>query len=580
VSTPNPIALIDFTAPTEGAFRERLAFVEPIEVLRADTLDAVLSVLQQVEVEAKRGRWSVGFVAYEAATAFDPALLTYPPDGELAWFAVFDQARPWPRLPTGTYAPLSWRAGLDRRDFERAIDQIHRAVADGEVYQINFTAPLSSPFSGDPLALFEALLRAQPGGYAAYIDTGSQQVLSVSPELFFDWRDGLLLSRPMKGTAARSPDPADDASRANHLRTSDKERAENVMIVDLVRNDLSRVAEPHSVQVPRLFHVEALPTVWQMTSDVVALTRPHVGLPDIFRALFPCGSVTGAPKRRAMHWIAQLETGPRGVYCGAVGVVRPGGSATFNVPIRTVRVRSGAARCGIGSGITADATAAGEWAEWRSKQAFLLRAESPFELLETMRLENGYLWHVSEHLARMANAAQRFGFAWQPQMAQQVLRHLIDEHPTGRWRVRLLAGADGACRAEAFELAEMSLPARVRLAEQPFEAAGSEFVRFKTTRRGHYDAFAPDDPDVFDTLLWNEAGELTEFTRGNVAVRINGQWVTPPTSCGLLSGVGRAVALREGKVVERVVQRSELAHAQGLAFINDLRGWLPVELIP
>lgn len=575
-----PTALIDFIAPVEGAARERLAFFDPLAVLQADTLDEVPLVLQRVEAEARQGRWCVGFVAYEAAPAFDRAMQAHRPDGRLAWFGVFDRAQPWPAPSPLRYEPLSWTAGIDRAGFERAIARIHAAIADGEVYQINFTAPWRSAFAGHPLGLFHALHRAQPDGYAAYLDTGTQQVLSVSPELFFDWRDDRLLSRPMKGTAAREADPQADARRAEHLRTSEKERAENLMIVDLIRNDLSRVAQPHSVQVPRLFHTQALPTVWQMTSDVVARTRAGVGLVDIFRALFPCGSVTGAPKLRAMHWIGQLEAGPRGVYCGAVGVVRPGGSATFNVPIRTVSLQAGQARCGIGSGITADADAAGEWAEWRSKQAFLVRAQSAFELLETMRLEAGRVVHRDEHLARMSTAARHFGFTWQPQAAAQALDRLVAAHPAGLWRVRLLAGADGSCRAEAFALHDVVPPVRVRLAERPFEAAGSEFVRFKTTRRAHYDALAPTDPAVFDTLLWNEAGELTEFTRGNVAVKLHGRWVTPPLSCGLLGGIGRAMALRDGRLVEQVVHRDELPQAQGLAFLNSLRGWLAAELLP
>jgi para-aminobenzoate synthetase / 4-amino-4-deoxychorismate lyase len=576
---PAPTALIDFIAPVEGASRERLAFFDPLTVLQTRRLDEVPSVLERVEAEARRGRWCVGLVAYEAAPAFDAGMAVHPADGPLVWFAVFDQAHPWPMPSDLPYEPLSWNGGIDRTAFELAIDRIHAAIADGEVYQINFTAPWRSAFAGNPRGLFHALHRAQPDGYAAYLDTGSQQVLSVSPELFFDWRSGQLLSRPMKGTAAREADPQLDARRAEHLRTSDKERAENLMIVDLIRNDLSRVAQPHGVQVPRLFHTQALPTVWQMTSDVTARVRHGVGLVDIFRALFPCGSVTGAPKLRAMHWIRELEAGPRGIYCGAVGVVRPDGSATFNVPIRTVSVDSGQARCGIGSGITADADAAGEWAEWRSKQAFLVRAQSPFELLETMRLEGAQLLHGEEHLARMAATARHFGFPWQEQSAVRALEQVAAAHPQGAWRVRLLADAQGFCRAEAFALGSTEQPVTVQLASRPFESAHSEFVRFKTTRRAHYDAFAPTDPAVFDTLLWNESGELTEFTRGNVAVKLDGRWVTPPLSCGLLDGIGRARALREGRVVEQVVHRDELPRAQGLAFLNSLRGWLAAELL-
>ena len=574
---PAPTALIDFIAPVEAA-RERLAFFDPLAVLEARTVDQVQPLLARVEAEARQGRWCVGFVAYEAAPAFDTAMAVHPAHGLLAWFGVFDQAHPWPAPSDHRYEPMSWNGGIDQAAFERTIDRIHAAIADGEVYQINLTAPWSSPFHGDPRALFQALHRAQPDGYAAFLDTGTQQVLSVSPELFFDWRGGQVLSRPMKGTAARDADPQVDARRAEHLRTSEKERAENLMIVDLIRNDLSRVAQPHSVQVPRLFHTQALPTVWQMTSDVTAQVRQGVGLVDIFRALFPCGSVTGAPKLRAMHWIRQLEEGPRGVYCGAVGIVRPGGSATFNVPIRTVSLQADQARCGIGSGITADADAAGEWAEWRSKQAFLVRAQAAFELLETMRLEEGVLHNRDAHLARMAAAARHFGFAWDERSTVEALDPVAATHPQGLWRVRLLADAQGACRAEAFALGPTAQPVPVQLASRPFVDARSEFVRFKTTRRAHYDAFAPSDPAVFDTLLWNEAGELTEFTRGNVAVKLDGRWVTPPLSCGLLGGIGRAKALRDGRVVEQVVHRDDLSRAEGLAFLNSLRGWLAAEL--
>jgi para-aminobenzoate synthetase/4-amino-4-deoxychorismate lyase len=574
----DPTALIDFIAPVEGASRERLAFFDPLTVLQTRRLVEVPSVLERVEAEARRGRWCVGFVAYEAAPAFDAGMAVHPADGPVVWFAVFDQAQPWPMPSDLPYEPLSWSGGIERTAFQQAIDRIHAAIADGEVYQINFTAPWRSAFAGHPRGLFHALHRAQPDGYAAYLDTGTQQVLSVSPELFFDWRSGQLLSRPMKGTAARDADPQVDAQRAEQLRASEKERAENLMIVDLIRNDLSRVAQPHGVQVPRLFHTQALPTVWQMTSDVTARLRPGVGLVDIFRALFPCGSVTGAPKLRAMHWIRELEAGPRGIYCGAVGVVRPDGSATFNVPIRTVSVGGGQARCGIGSGITADADAAGEWAEWCSKRAFLVRAQSAFDLLETMRLEAGVLQRQQEHLARMAVAARHFGFTWDERAAVRALARVVATHPQGLWRVRLLCDAKGSCRAEAFALAPTVQPVRVQLAARPFVEARSEFVRFKTSRRAHYEAFAPTDPAVFDTLLWNESGELTEFTRGNVAVKLDGRWVTPPLSCGLLDGIGRARALREGRVVERVVHRDELPRAQGLAFLNSLRGWLAAEL--
>lgn len=370
-------ARIDFTNPHDSAApRLRHAFGTPREVLAAYTLAEVRPVLDAVQQAAQEGRWCVGYLRYEAAPAFDAALTTHPADGPLAWFAVHDQALPWPPGDTAESVQVRWQPALARPAFDAALATLQQAIAQGEYYQVNFTARivglLQPGDAAEPaLALFQALQRAQPGGYAAFLDTGEEQLLSVSPELFFDWQGGQILTRPMKGTAPRGATLDADAALAAALRASSKERAENVMIVDLLRNDLSRIAEPFSVQVPRLFHTEALPAVWQMTSDVTARTRAGCTLADVFGALFPCGSITGAPKVRAMQAIRTLELQPRGVYCGAIGVVRPGGAAIFNVPIRTVTLRGRQASCGIGSGITSSASAEGEWQEWRHKSSFL-----------------------------------------------------------------------------------------------------------------------------------------------------------------------------------------------------------------
>jgi para-aminobenzoate synthetase / 4-amino-4-deoxychorismate lyase len=577
---PASRTLIDFIHPHDAnAAPERLAFGEPDQVLQARTLEQVAGVLEQVQACALAGHWCVGYVRYEAAPAFDAALQVHPPqasDGPLAWFGVHrtpltDDAL-WHDL---TPEPaVDWRPTLDRAAFDTGMASIHASIASGEFYQVNYTAPLVAPFGGAALPWFHALRRAQPRAYSAFIDTGDEQVLSVSPELFFDWKEGHLLSRPMKGTAPRGSTAEEDATRAQTLRSSPKEQAENVMIVDLIRNDLSRVAQPFSVQVPRLFHLEALPSVWQMTSDVVAKAREGTSLRDVFQALFPCGSITGAPKVQAMRTLRTLEPQARGVYCGAVGMVRPGGHATFNVAIRTLVVRDGSARCGIGSGITADAQPDGEWAEWQSKRRFLERASQPFELLETLALRDGQWGHLEDHLQRMAGAAQHFGFAWAPEAVRNALRALQASHPQGAWRVRLLLQPNGNCTAQAFALAATPQPVRLQLASRPMEEAHSEFVRFKTTRRAHYDAFTPTDPQVFDTILWNANGELTECTRGNLALQLDGQWVTPSAASGLLPGVGRAALLRQGVWVERVLRLEDLQRAQGLMFVNSLRGCL------
>ncbi len=636
-------ALIDFSDPQDpGAPRLRLAFGAARLHLQADKLAEVRGVLDAVQAHSLAGRWCVGYVAYEAAPAFDAALAVHTPSdshGPLAWFAVYDQALPWPaEAPSAsaadaTLAPaahassalgadaqsapiadapsapgakatsasatgasaapaaevrVDWQPLLARADFDAAMDTLLQAIGQGELYQVNFTTQMQGALTlehgasqkSSALALFAALQRAQPGGYAAYIDTGAHgQLLSVSPELFFDWRNRDLLARPMKGTARRGHNPEEDAALAQTLRSSPKERAENVMVVDLLRNDMSRVAEAFSVKVPRLFHTEALATVWQMTSDVQARTRAGTSLADVFGALFPCGSVTGAPKVRAMQMIRQLETQARGVYCGALGLVQPGGAATFNVPIRTVTLQGLNARCGIGSGITADARPEGEWQEWGYKQAFVQRASQAFSLLETMALQGGEFRHLDAHLARMQAGAQHFATPWDELRVRDCLQVLAIKHASGLWRVRLLLDARGTPQAQAFALPPSPARVRLQLADRPLPEAHGEFVRFKTTRRAHYDAFTPADEAVFDTILWNPQGEITECTRGNIALELDGRWVTPALQCGLLGGVGRAQALESGRVVEAVVRREELARATQIAFVNSLRGWLAADAL-
>ncbi|MGH6647162.1 chorismate-binding protein [Aquabacterium sp.] len=597
---PPPVALIDFPAPQGG--RQRLGFSQPLTWLVATEPGQVRSTIDAAHGEALRGRWCVGWVAYEAAPAFDDHLPVHQaePGQPLAMFAVFDQAWPWPdNTPPSTWQTTPWRSGLNAQDFTAQVECIRELIRAGEVYQINLTTPLRSelqPQAPDTaLDYFHALHRSQPDGYAAYLDMASRpapdtslsncpsHVLSMSPELFFHWQGEQITTRPMKGTAARGATPEADHAAALHLQTSDKERAENLMIVDLLRNDLSRIAQLGSVQVPSLFDVQALPTVWQMTSTVQARTRDGLRLSEVFAALFPCGSVTGAPKRRAMHHIAALEGAPRGVYCGAVGLMAPGGEVTFNVPIRTVVLKPGhaawEARCGIGSGITLDATPEAEAQEWRHKQAFLKRAAQPFELLESLRLEEGSIPRMDAHLQRLAGTARHFGFPLDIGAARNALQRQALACPQGLHKLRLLVDARGLVTCEAAPVTASNPPITVALAKQAMPPA-DEFIAHKTTQRGAYAPFhAP--AGCFDTLLWNAQGELTEFTIGNVAVKLAGEWFTPPLSAGLLPGVMRQTLLTEGRLRERTITLDELRHhAEGLALINSVRGWLDARLAP
>ncbi|MBC7701111.1 chorismate-binding protein [Aquabacterium sp.] len=593
--SPLPVALLDLPAAQGG--RQRHAFGPALTWLVATDLAQVRSVIDAAHEHARQGRWCVGWVAYEAAPAFDDHLPVCPPepDQALAMFAVFDQALPWPTTThRGAWQTTPWQSNLSAHAFTAQVEAIHELIRAGEVYQINLTTPLSSQLEPKApetaLQYFHALHRSQPDGYAVYLDTAGQpsttglsHVLSVSPELFFHWRGDQITTRPMKGTAARGTTPHEDAAAARHLQTSDKERAENLMIVDLLRNDLSRIAQVGSVQVPSLFDVQALPTVWQMTSTVQARTRVGLRLSDVFAALFPCGSITGAPKRRAMHHIAALEDAPRGVYCGAVGLMAPGGEVTFNVPIRTVVLRSGSqpgwdARCGIGSGITLDATAEAEASEWRHKQAFLRRAAQPFELLESLRLEDGHIPRLEAHLQRLTRTARHFGFPLDAEIVRRALTQRAQAHPHGIHKVRLLLDAQGQATCESSPLATTALPIRVALAAHAMPVA-DEFIAHKTTQRSAYAAFSP-PPGCFDTLLWNAQGEITEFTIGNVAVKLAGLWLTPPLSAGLLPGVMRETLLAEGHLRERTITVNELRQAEGIALINSVRGWMDAELMP
>jgi len=561
----------------------RLDFGVPRAVLRADTLSEVGPVIEAAQAAARQGAWVVGWLAYEAASAFDPALPTHAPDGPLAWFGVHDA--PLAEEASGNGASDARAAWVDtpgaRADFDAALAALRQAIEAGEVYQVNHTARWHGELGhGSALQWFERLRGEQPAAYLAYVDGGGQQVLSLSPELFFDWDGDEILTRPMKGTAPRGVDARDDAAQAVRLKACAKERAENVMVVDLLRNDLSRIARPGSVRVPSLFDMRALPTVWQMTSDVRARTREGTPLLDVLRALFPCGSVTGAPKRQAMRRIVQHEADARGVYCGAVGVLRPRGGATFNVAIRTVTVRGRALSLGVGSGITSGSQARAEWREWQHKKAFAERAAESFELLETLLLDWGTWRHEPRHRERMAQSAVCLGFAWREGDWGEALRVLAAAHPQGLWRVRVLCARDGRVQATAHAMDPAALPAPVRLvlAERAFAAAHSPFVRHKTTRRAHYAAAERALPGVFDTLLWNDDGELTECTRGNIALRFDEGWVTPALDCGLLPGIGRQVALEEGRLREAVVPLMALERVREWAFLNSLRGWLPAVL--
>ena len=570
-----------------------LAFGPASRVLTADRPEDVVPVLAEVDRATRAGRWAYGYLAYEAAAGLDAGWAVADRDAgglPLAVFALCDEpdAVPPVALPDG--AARDYTIGPWTRDWTEPghcvdVARVREHIAAGDTYQLNLTVRLDAPVTGDLSQLYADLAWAQRGSYAAYLDLGRFAVVSASPELFFEWREDLLVTRPMKGTAPRGRTTAEDDEQLRRLLASHKERAENLMIVDLLRNDLGRIAEVGSVEVPALFVHERYETVWQLTSEVTARPRAGTGLVDVVRALFPSGSVTGAPKQRTMELIRQLEHRPRGVYCGAVGVVAPPGhrySARFNVAIRTVTVdrERGTAEFGTGGGITWSSDAAAEHAELLAKTAILAEPYEEFALLETMAQVPGRgLRNLERHLHRLGDSAAYFGFAFdRAAVTDRVLadvRAAVDGDAGAR--VRLALRRDGSVDVRVGPLPEPP-SGPVRLALDPEPVDDGVFLRHKTTRRRVYTERAARHRGADDVLLVDRRGQVTESTVANVAARLDGVWWTPPLSAGCLPGVERGRLVEEGSLRERDLTPADLRRADALALVSSLRGWRPAVL--
>ena len=611
----------------DAARGQWLSFREPVQVLEARQVEAVLPALREAEALVNaHGLYAAGFLSYEASPAFDPSFRVRADSGDfpLLWFGLFAP----PEVVAGPEPATmdlggEWNPSVTRAEYAAAIDCVQAHIARGDTYQVNYTFRLRRAFDGDDWALFGALAQAQQAAYPAYVDVGRYAICSVSPELFFARQGRQVTARPMKGTAPRGRWSAEDRAQAAWLRGSEKNRAENVMIVDMLRNDLGRVAEVGSVRVPRLFEVERYPTVWQMTSTVTAETGASTT--DLLAALFPCASITGAPKTRTTQLIAELEREPRRIYTGCVGFMGPGQRAQFNVAIRTVLVdrARGQAEYGVGGGIVWDSNAADEYEECRNKARVLSEPRPKFALFETLLWspETAGYWLLDYHLRRLEKSAEYFGFAVRPGEARARLEALGQTLTGQAYRVRLQVEADGEVGVSTERM-----EGRVRLVagrgysslagvgeqrsggagergrggeEARDEAAGERegdeqvlrlqlapvpvnpnqrWLFHKTTRRQVYDAARAACPGADDVLLWNEQGEVTETTIANVVARLGGRLVTPPLSCGLLPGTLRAWLLDQGQVIEQVIRLDELAGCE-LYRINALRGWQRVALV-
>lgn len=570
-----------------------------LEILQAEAAGEVRPALDRLEAGVDAGLYGAGFLTYEAAPALDAKLTTRTPgDLPLAWFGLFREARPAASPHAawhGSLEPLDWRPSVSPAGYEGALRLLRQLIERGETYQVNYTFRLSAPFGGEPRALFSALVAAQPARYSTYLDLGRHVIASVSPELFFSLEGSRVLCRPMKGTAARGIDLASDRRQIAWLAASEKNRAENLMIVDMVRNDLGRIARPGSVETTELFAVEPYPTVLQMTSTVEAETEAPIV--DVLAALFPSASITGAPKRRTMELIARLEDRPRGVYTGAIAYLAPGRSARLSVAIRTLHLDrlTGLAEYGTGGGITWDSDSGAERQEAIAKARVLLGEPHPFDLFETLlwTRADGYFL-LERHLDRLLDSAAYFDREIDRSALRRALEALAEELTEESYRVRLVLERNGGLDLEAQPLdhdgfraapSPTDVPAaagrrsvwRVALARRPVDRRDLR-LRHKTTDRRPYDEALEACPGVDDVLLWNADGEVTEATVANVVYRFDGRLWTPPVSSGLLSGTLRQELLERRQIDERVLETTELPSV-GIYLINSVRGWIPADLV-
>ncbi|WP_375392155.1 aminodeoxychorismate synthase component I [uncultured Sphingomonas sp.] len=570
-----PFVLLDDARPGGQARLYR----DPVRIVTARAPGEVRAALDAVR--DARGLHAAGWLAYEAAAAFEPSLPAPAGSARLAWFGLFDtvvDVDPAALLPDGAGA---WVGApepmIDRAAYDVRFAQVQALIAAGDLYQANLTFQARVPVAGDPLAIYAAVRGRAAAGWGAIVHTGDAVILSFSPELFFAADGDRLTARPMKGTARRRADPAEDAAVAAALAVDPKQRAENLMIVDLLRNDLARVAAPGSVAVPALFAVERYPTVHQLTSTVTATLAPGRDAVDVIAALFPCGSITGAPKLSAIAALARIEGGvPRGVYTGAIGRIDADGGAQFNVAIRTLTWRTdsegGVAVMGLGGGIVADSRADAEWDEALAKGAFLTAGARPFDLIETMAFDPvAGIALLERHLSRMAASAAALGFRFDRHGARNELQAATFRLRQPK-RVRLLLARAGGLAVEVAP--RPPAPAGpLPVAIVPLPVAPADFrLRHKTSDRGFYDA-ARRTAGTAEVAFTDPAGCLTEGSFTSLFVERDGRLVTPPLARGLLPGVLRAELLANGRAVEGDLTPADLAG--GFFVGNALRGLLP-----
>lgn len=581
MTTQNPFLHFNFADRSRNT--RSLTFSNPDEVIIAWKLEEVIPCLQIIDQATKEGKYAAGYIAYEAAPAFDPNLRTKSEYRmPLLWFGIFLEPDTTWKQPTenNQLYPGAWWPNVSTDLYNDTIDKIQEYMKQDQIKQVNYTIQMSTAFNGDPFAFYRQLHQAQEAKYTAYLNIGDFTILSASPELFFHIDNNKITTKPMKGTVRRGKTHQEDKELANWLYNSEKDRIENKLIVDVMRADLAKIAIAGSIKTNKLYEIEQYPTVYQMTSTITADLINGKNIIDIFRALFPCGSITGLPKKEAMQIIADLESAPREAYCGAIGFLTPENEAVFNVPIRTVAIdnQNKKATYGVGGGITLGSTKTGEYDEVLAKAKVLHTKRPHFDLLETIALLNGEYFLLENHLERLRKSASYFNFSVDIRQIKNNLLKASHKHPKNCYKVRLLVAKDGTFRIEADKIEHATNKITVALADRPIDKEDI-FLYHKTTYRHIYELHKQRQPNASDVLLWNKQKEVTEFTTGNIVVEQNGRLLTPPIACGLLAGTFRDELIQKEIIKEEKIYHHELKNCSRIWYINSVRKWVEVTLM-
>lgn len=580
----NPGAILFESSTVSRAQQNRsLFFQDPLHWIEVRHLDQLPAAFAKIDEALAQGHWIAGYFSYECGYHWEPtAYPHYQPKSNslpLAAFGIYAEptlCMPFSQRPPHEVGLTDLAVSLTPEQYTRQFEQTQRYISAGDTYQLNLTAEVYAPYTDDPAELFAHMMAAQPVDLGAMLHVGAHHILSASPELFFHQRDRQIVVRPMKGTAPRGSTPSEDDRLAHSLAADEKNRAENVMIVDLLRNDLGRIAEFGSVHPEKLFSVERLPSLLQMTSEIRATLRPEITPYRLFAAIFPSGSIIGAPKVHSMQLIRGLEQRDRGVYTGAIGFWSPHGEALFSVAIRTAVLQSGRLTMGIGSGVVADSIATSEYNECLLKADFL--RDQTFCLIETVRWQHSRCELLQLHLDRLQSSAAHFHFPFERNAVQQALDHYTASlDPSIAHKVRIVLDHRGTCK---FSIPapiaddDPAVPVRICLSSIPIDSTDS-LLSYKTTRRSRFDRAieAVNQQGFADAIFINEYGHVTEGAIHNIFVRHGTQWRTPPTSDGLLPGVYRRHLLAtQPNIVEASLTAEDLRTADEIWLTNAVRG--------